>query len=87
VYFIPKLGLMDNLGLMSVGWGFVVILLLPASPENLRWFFNAQEKEIALRRYREAFNIERTKVSLKIILKTFKDTKAWFYSTCLLATC
>jgi hypothetical protein len=71
---------MGKTGLMSVGWGFVVFLLLPASPEKLPRFFNAKEKEIALRRYREAFNIERTKVSPKTILKTFKDPKAWFYS-------
>jgi hypothetical protein len=82
-----KLRLMDKLGLMSVGWGFVVIFLLPPSPENLQWLFNAQEKEIALRRYREAFNIERTKVSPKIILNTIKDTKAWFYSMCLSIAC
>jgi hypothetical protein len=84
---MQKLRLMDNLGLMSVGWGFVVMILLPPSPENLQWFFNAQEKEIGLRRYREAFNIERSKVSPKILLDTTKDAKAWFYSTCLLATC
>jgi hypothetical protein len=71
---------MNQSGVMSVGFGFIVLLLLPASPEKLRWFFNAQEKEIALRRYREAFNIERTKVSPKQILTTFKDPKAWFYS-------
>jgi hypothetical protein len=71
-----KLRLMDKLGLMPVGWGFVVTFLLPPSPENLQWFFNAQEKEIALRRYREAFNIERTKVPPKIMLNTIKDTKA-----------
>jgi hypothetical protein len=65
---------------MSVGFGFVVLLLLPASPEKLRWFFTAEEKEIALRRYREAFNIERTKVSPRQVLNTFKDPKAWLYS-------
>lgn len=66
---------------MAVGFGFVVLLLLPASPERLRWLFSAAEKEIAHRRYREAFNIEGTGIRPAQILKVLKDPKAWFYST------
>ena len=66
---------------MSVGFGFVVFLLLPSSPEKLRWGWSTAEKEIALRRYREAFNVENdTHVRGAQILGVLKDPKSWFYS-------
>jgi hypothetical protein len=70
---------------MPVGFGFVGSFILPASPERLRWGFSAAEKQIALRRYREAFNIEGTGVRPAQILKALKDPKAGFYSMSFLA--
>lgn len=70
------------LGLMSVAYGFFIFVALPASPEKLGRMFNAAEKEICLRRYREAFNVEgESKVRGEQILGVLKDPMAWFYST------
>ena len=66
---------------MSVGFGFFVFLALPSSPEKLGWAFTEAEKEIALRRYREAFNVENdTKVRTAQIVAVLKDPMAWLYS-------
>lgn len=69
-----------KLGLMSITFGFVILLALPSSPEKLGRLFTEEEKQLALRRYREAFNVEGdTKVRWKSVLAVFKDIKAWFY--------
>ena len=67
---------------MSVAYGFFIFIALPSSPENLGRIFNAAEKKICLRRYREAFNVEgESKVRGEQILGVLKDPMAWFYST------
>ncbi|KAI0121293.1 putative pantothenate transporter [Xylariales sp. AK1849] len=67
-------------GLMAVFWGFVVLCLLPSSPEKLRWGFSDEEKKIALRRYRQNFNTENdTKIRGAQVLKVLKDPHPWVY--------
>jgi hypothetical protein len=67
---------------MSVFFGFIILFVLPSSPERLRWGFSAAEKEIGLRRYREAFNIEGDdKIRGAQILGSLKDPKTWFYGS------
>jgi len=75
---VVSTGLIVTKGLMSVGFGVVVLALLPASPERLGWFFTAAEKDIARRRYQEAFNIHGTGVRPAQILKVLRDPKIWF---------
>ena len=66
---------------MSVAYGLFIFVTLPSSPEKLGRLFSAAEKEICLRRYREAFNVEgESKVRGDQILGVLKDPMAWFYS-------
>ncbi|KAJ8103705.1 putative pantothenate transporter [Lipomyces tetrasporus] len=67
-------------GIMSVGMGFVVLALLPATPETAGWVFTKKEKEIGMRRSREAFNIPHTKIQPKQLIAVIKDPKVWFYA-------
>jgi len=67
-------------GLMSIFSGFIIIFLLPSSPEKLRRGFSAAEKDIALRRYREGYNVQGdTKIRGSQILKVLKDPHSWMY--------
>jgi hypothetical protein len=59
--------------------GFFVMALLPSTPETLRWGFSESEKQIAVRRTRENFNIPHTRIRPKQLLAVIKDPKAWFY--------
>jgi len=68
-------------GVMSVFSGFIIFFLLPGSPEKLGRGFTAAEKEIALRRYREGYNVEGdTNVRGSQILKVLKDPHSWMYT-------
>ncbi|KAK4182953.1 putative transporter [Podospora australis] len=67
-------------GVVSVGFGFLVFFILPTTPERVKRWFTPSEKEIALRRTREAFNIPDTRPNLGQLKATLRDTKTWFYS-------
>ena len=45
---VMSTGFVATRGLMSVGSALVVLALLPVSPESLRWFFTAAEKDIVM---------------------------------------
>ena len=81
VYYRLLIVLAIASGVMSVFSGIVIFFLLPASPEKLGRGFTAAEKEIALRRYREGYNVEGdTNVRGSQILKVLKDPHSWMYS-------
>jgi hypothetical protein len=64
-------------GIMPIFFGFVVIFLLPATPEKLKFGFSAAEKEIAIRRSREAHNTEEAKFLPKLILTALLRPVFW----------
>jgi len=68
-------------GVISVGFGVVIFFLLPGTPERVKRRFTAAEKQIALRRTKEAFNIPHTRPNLRQILDALKDPKTWFFCT------
>ncbi|KAK4234664.1 putative transporter [Achaetomium macrosporum] len=67
-------------GVTSVGFGVVLALLLPSTPERVKRGFTAEEKEIALRRTREAYNVPHTRPNLRQLIAALRDPKTWFYS-------
>ena len=67
------------LGVISVGSGFIVMLLLPPVPERIRWFFTEEEKQIAVRRSKQAFNTPDTGFKLGQLKAVLRDRKIWFY--------
>jgi hypothetical protein len=64
-----------------VAYGFVVLFLLPPVPEKLKRGFSAEQKDIAVRRSKEAYNTLDAKIDLKQLLKLLKDPKSYFLST------
>ncbi|KAK5653020.1 hypothetical protein OQA88_9306 [Cercophora sp. LCS_1] len=67
-------------GVMSVGFGVVIFFCLPNTPERVKRGFTAQEKEIAIRRTKEAFNVPHTRLHLRQMGAAVKDPKTWFLS-------
>ncbi|KAK0614839.1 putative pantothenate transporter [Bombardia bombarda] len=72
-------------GVVSVGAGVVMVFVLPPAPENIKRGFTKAEREIALRRTKEAYNVPHTTIHLKQLLAVLKDKKILFY--CLLNGC
>ena len=64
---------------MSVGSGFIVLALLPSTPERSKWMFSKKVQEIAMRRYREGYNLAHSKVEPKQLIAVVKDFKVWIY--------
>ncbi|KAK4501512.1 hypothetical protein PRZ48_007321 [Zasmidium cellare] len=67
-------------GVICIGWGFVILLLLPPAPEKARWYFTAPEKELAIRRTREAFNEPHSKIRWADLAKIFRDWNFYPFS-------
>lgn len=59
-------------------WG-AHLFILPNTPEKVKRWFTEEEKKIALRRTKEAYNIPNTKISLGQLKATVRDPKTWFY--------
>lgn len=70
------------IGVLSVGMGFLVGALLPSTPEKLKWGFSEQEKQMALQRAKENFNVPHTNIRPKQLIEVIRDPKAWFYVSC-----
>ena len=70
---------LEFLGAISIGYGFVIFAILPPVPEKLKWGFTTEQKEIAIRRSKEAYNILDAKINPRQLLWLFKDPKIYFY--------
>jgi MFS family permease len=67
-------------GVLPMGWAFVVISLLPSTPEHLKVIgrlFSKDEKELIIKRSRLAHNTGESKIRPKLILKLLMDPKFW----------
>ncbi|KAH8705207.1 putative pantothenate transporter [Talaromyces proteolyticus] len=66
-------------GAITIAVGVFVYFILPPVPEKLRWGFSQAEKDMALRRSREAFNSENASVVPHQLLALLKDLKMYLY--------
>lgn len=64
---------------MSIAYALVIFVLLPPVPEKLKWGFNAEEKQIAIQRSKEAYNIIDAKINPRQLIWLLKDPKIYFY--------
>ncbi|KAI0010755.1 putative pantothenate transporter [Xylariaceae sp. FL0662B] len=64
-------------GIVPVAWAFVILFLLPSTPETVKWGFKAEEKELVIRRSRASHNTGDGKIRPKLILKLLLDAKFW----------
>ena len=64
-------------GLIPVIWAFVVLALLPTTPERVRLGFKEDEKKLIVRRSRASHNTGDGTIRPKLILKLLIDPKFW----------
>jgi MFS family permease len=67
-------------GVIPICWAFVVMLLLPSTPEHLKLvgrFFTKEEKKVIVKRSRLARNTGESKIRPKLILVLLMDPKFW----------
>lgn len=64
-------------GVIPIIWGFVVLALLPPTPEKVRFGFSDDEKKLIVRRSRASHNTGDGTIRPKLILKLLLDPKFW----------
>ncbi|KAK9420502.1 putative Pantothenate transporter [Seiridium unicorne] len=64
-------------GLIPIVWAFVVLVLLPSTPETVKWYFSKEEKEIIIRRSRAAHNTGEGKIIPRLVLKVLAQPQFW----------
>ncbi|KEF63446.1 uncharacterized protein A1O9_01424 [Exophiala aquamarina CBS 119918] len=64
-------------GIIPVGWAFVILLLLPHTPEKIRFGFTEEDKKLIIRRSRRAQNTGESKILPRKILQVLFDYKFW----------
>ncbi|KAK4168310.1 putative transporter [Cladorrhinum sp. PSN259] len=67
-------------GVVSVGFGVLILFLLPTTPERVKWGFSKEEKEIAMRRTHEAYNVPNAKPNSAQFMAALRDPKTWFFT-------
>lgn len=70
-------------GIVPIGWGFVVVALLPGTPESVRRIFSPAEKDILIRRSRSAHNTGESKIRPKAMLQVLADPTFWMLAVIL----
>jgi hypothetical protein len=73
-------------GIMSIGYGIIVMIFLPPVPEKLRWGFTADEKRLAVIRTQQANNTPGAKIRWTDVLPAFKDPMLYVYTFLLIGT-
>lgn len=73
-------------GIISIGYGILVLLFLPPVPEKLRYGFTEDEKRLAIVRTLQANNTPGAKIRWKEVLPTFKQPMLYVYTFLLIGT-
>lgn len=64
-------------GVIPAGWAFVILFLLPHTPEKIKFGFTEEEKQLIIRRSRRAQNTGESKILPRKILQVLFDYKFW----------
>ncbi|KAG0647885.1 putative transporter [Hyphodiscus hymeniophilus] len=64
-------------GILPIGCAFIVILLLPSTPEKGHFFFTKAEQKVAIRRSRMTHNPENAKLRPNLIYKPLFELRFW----------
>jgi len=73
-------------GVISIGYGFVIMFFLPPVPERLRWGFSEDEKRLAIVRTLQANNTPGAKIRWVEVPQTFKNPMLYVYTFLLMGT-
>ena len=66
-------------GVIPMAFSFVVLLLLPAEPADVRYGFNEDEKEELVRRSRRAHNTTEARLELKKVPQILLSLHFWLF--------
>jgi hypothetical protein len=72
-------------GIMSIGYGVLVLIFLPPVPEKLKWGFTKDEKRMAVIRTQQAHNTPGAKIRWKEVLPAFKSPMLYVYTLLLIS--
>jgi hypothetical protein len=72
-------------GVISVGYGVLVLIFLPPVPEKLKWGFTQDEKRMAVIRTQQANNTPDAKIRWKEVLPAFKSPMLYGYTLLLIS--
>jgi Major Facilitator Superfamily len=72
-------------GVISIGYGVLVLIFLPPVPEKLRWGFTQDEKRLAVIRTQQAHNTPGAKIRWKEVLPAFKSPMLYVYTMLLIS--
>jgi len=64
-------------GIIPIGWAWVILFLLPHTPERVKFGFTEEEKQLIIRRSRRAQNTGESKILPRKILQVVCDYKFW----------
>lgn len=67
-------------GVLPIGFAFVVLFLLPASPSEVRYGFTETEKEELVQRSERAHNSSEARLQPKKILKLLMSIHFWLFT-------
>lgn len=70
-------------GVLSIGYGVLVLIFLPPVPEKLNWGFTKDEKRMAVIRTQQANNTPGAKIRWKEVLPAFKSPMLYVYTVVL----
>lgn len=72
-------------GVISMGYGVLVLIFLPPVPEKLKWGFTKDEKRMAVIRTQQAHNTPGAKIRWKEVLPSFKSPMLYVYTMLLIS--
>ncbi|KAK6221102.1 hypothetical protein LQW54_001675 [Pestalotiopsis sp. IQ-011] len=64
-------------GIIPIAWAFIILFLLPNTPETVKLFFTPEEKKIIVARSRAAHNTGESKIIPKLIAKVLAQPQFW----------
>ncbi|KAN0119246.1 MFS general substrate transporter [Hyaloscypha variabilis] len=73
-------------GIISIGYGIVVLILLPPVPEKIKYGWTADEKRLAIIRTQQANNTPGAKIRWAEVLPAFKYPMLYVYTFLLIGT-
>lgn len=67
-------------GILPAGWAFVILFLLPPSPDKVHRGFTESEKKLLMQRAARSHNTGGKKIKPKVILKVLMDPQWWLFA-------
>lgn len=67
-------------GILPIGFAFIVLAFLPASPSEVRYGFSEREKDELVKRSKRSHNSSEVRIQPKKILELLKSIHFWLFT-------